>query len=143
MGLFDDVAKPSHYQFGAFQAVDVIVAVAATIPDSVEAVHSSHLLKYALRWPRKGGLKDLYKARWWLDRLIDKVQRRTDGVKVPPPPDYDPVSVAFRHGEPDKVCGVPRVGRNLPRAAYEIAHAEGAGEYGNPVTPGCAPWKLP
>jgi hypothetical protein len=143
MGLFDDVAKPNHYQFGAFQAVDVIVAVAATIPDSVEAVHSSHLLKYALRWSRKGGLKDLYKARWWLDRLIDRVQRRTDGVEVPPPPDYDPASVAFRHGELDKVCGVPRVGRNLPKAAYEIAHAEGAGEYGNPVTPGCAPWKLP
>jgi hypothetical protein len=58
-------------------------------------------------------------------------------------PDYDPANVAFRHGELDKVCGVPRVGRNLPKAAYEIAHAEGAGEYGNPVTPGCAPWKLP
>ena len=38
-----------------------------------------------------------------------------------------------------------RIGGHPPRTATEIAHADGAGEYGNPVTPGCAttPWRLP
>jgi hypothetical protein len=135
----EQVNEPKHYQFGAFQAIDVIEGVSRGICDPVAAVLTSHALKYLMRWPRKHGLRDLKKARWYLDRLISYL----DGVQIPPARDYDPSSVAFRHGELDKVCGVPRVGRNLPKAAYEIAHAEGAGEYGNPVTPGCAPWKLP
>jgi hypothetical protein len=130
----DAIEKPEHYQFGQMEAWDVIELAIAGIRDPVTAYHVASALKYLLRAPRKGGDTDVAKAKAHLKREVARHR--------PKSPDYDPASVAFRHGELDKVCGVPRVGRNLPRAAYEIAHAEGAGEYGNPVTPGCAPWKL-
>lgn len=78
--LTDAVSKPPHYDLGKYQAIDVIVEVAKTITDPVEATFASHMLKYALRWPRKGGLQDLYKERQYLDWLIAHVEQRTGGV---------------------------------------------------------------
>ena len=74
-----------------------------------------------------------------------------NAVRIPPPPEYDPDSVAFRHGDLDKVCGhgavaeerTYRIGGHPPRTAAEIAHADGCAEYGNPVTPGCTTGRLP
>lgn len=63
-----------------------------------------------------------------------------NAVRMPPSPDYDPASVAFRHGDVAKVCGI---GDGPHRTAQEMAHADGVMEYGNPITPGCAPWRLP
>jgi hypothetical protein len=121
---------------------------------------TSHALKYLMRWPRKNGLRDLKKARWYLDRLISYL----DAVQIPPAPDYDPASVAFRHGDAEYFAlnygFVPGIG-DVPRVtAAELAERDGAGEYGNPVTPSCVtscpkpgvnahdmthetPWKLP
>ena len=66
------------------------------------------------------------------------------GAAMPPSPDYDPASVAFRHGEDIGWLGeLPKAGTNVPKTAYEIAAADGCAEYGNPITPGCAPWRLP
>ena len=63
-----------------------------------------------------------------------------NAVHVPPAPDHDPASVAFRHGldvHPSDLSNLR--GRTAP----EIAADDGVSEYGNPITPGCAPWRLP
>ena len=74
-------------------------------------------------------------------------------ARLPQSPDYDPASVAFRHGGRVTFACAPKVGAPVPRpefigyvphkTAVELADADGCMEYGNPVTPGCAPWRLP
>ena len=131
----DEVEKPDHYQFGQMEAWDIIELAVMDIADPVTAYHVASALKYLLRAARKGGDTDIAKASAHL--------KRETARHVTAAPDYDPESVAFRHGELDKVCGVPGVGRNLPNSAVEIAAADGASDYGNPVTPGCATGRLP
>jgi hypothetical protein len=70
----DAVNAPQHYSLAGREAIDVIEAVAATVPDPVEAVLTSHALKYLMRWPRKGGITDLRKCQWYLTRLIASVE---------------------------------------------------------------------
>lgn len=80
MMLMDDVVCPAHYRFESFDAIDVVEAVARTIPRGDDAANTGNILKYMMRWPRKDGLKDLYKARQYLDRLIRIVESRTGGA---------------------------------------------------------------
>jgi len=142
----DSINSPQHYRFAGFEAIDIIEAVSRTIAEPKWAFLNSNVLKYVMRWPRKGGLRDLKKARWYLDRLIADME----ALPVPPSPDYDPDDVAFRHGDLAKVCGigdVPVTSHNAPvqpLSAQVMAHDEGAADYGNPITPHCAtPWRLP
>lgn len=136
----DPINSPQHYRFAGFEAIDIIEAVSRTIAEPKWAFLNSNVLKYVMRWPRKDGLRDLKKARWYLDRLIADME----DPRFPPPdynPDYDPDSVAFRHGDLAKVCGIGDVPH---MTAQVLAQRDGAGDYGNPVTPGCAaPWRLP
>lgn len=133
----DEVNRPRHYQFERFQAIDVIEAVGTLIADPVSAQLTGNVLKYVMRWPRKHGARDLKKARWYLDRLIERLQPEHKHNATL----YDPASVAFRHGDIDAVCGIGDV---APRAAVEIADSDGAADYGNPTVPGCAKtWGLP
>ena len=74
----DPVNAPSHYALGDREAIDVIESVAATVIDPVDAVLTSHALKYLMRWPRKGGITDLLKCRWYLARLIARVGDRAE-----------------------------------------------------------------
>ena len=42
-----------------------------------EATHTGNVIKYICRWKKKNGLEDLKKARWYLDRLIEKIEGQT------------------------------------------------------------------
>lgn len=56
-------------------------------------------------------------------------------ARIPAPPDYDPASVAFRHGDGVQPSDLSNLrGHTAP----ELAAADGASEYGHPITPGCA-----
>lgn len=130
----DQVDSPEHYQFGQLEAWDIIEIAIDGTRDPVTAYHVASALKYLLRAARKGGDTDIAKASAHLKR---EVARRI--VHTPPSPDYDPASVAFRHG----VNVHPSDLSNLRgRTAIELAAADGVSEYGNPITPGCAPWRL-
>lgn len=146
--MSDQVNSPDHYQFGQMEAWDIIELAIEGIADPVTAYHAASALKYLLRAARKNGDEDIAKAEAHLKR---EVARHV--VRVPPAPEYDPDDVAFRHdvvaklGEAavSEVCGacgkddVPNPGTNLPKTAIEIGAADGAIEYGNPITP----WRLP
>jgi hypothetical protein len=68
-----------------------------------------------------------------------------NAVRIPPPSEYDPDSVAFRHSDFGKVCGIPNSGRSVPNLVHRTAHpmAAEALRDQDATTPGCAPWKLP
>lgn len=68
------VNHPTHYQSETgLEAIDVIEAFTFDLC-GVEAVCTGNALKYLCRWKKKDGLKDLKKARWYLNHLIEHVE---------------------------------------------------------------------
>lgn len=67
----DPVNRPAHYVACGIECIDVIKAVTQDMR-GMDAVCTSNVLKYLWRWPKKGGIESLKKARWYLDRLIQE-----------------------------------------------------------------------
>ena len=64
----DAVEHPQHYTFGAIEVIDAIEAWQL-------GFHLGNVVKYVARSARKGSyLEDLRKARWYLDREIQRAQ---------------------------------------------------------------------
>ena len=69
------VSHPSHYQSETgLEFIDVIEAFTFDLK-GIEATDTGNILKYMCRWKQKNGLQDLKKARWYLDHLIEHVQK--------------------------------------------------------------------
>lgn len=68
----DMVNHPSHYTFGAVEVIDAIEAWQL-------GFHLGNVVKYVARSGHKNDeLEDLKKARWYLDRRIQKLQEDRD-----------------------------------------------------------------
>lgn len=65
----DIVNSPAHYAAGDIECIDAIEAAVADLTGP-QAVSTSNAIKYLWRWHKKGGVIDLRKARWYIDRLI-------------------------------------------------------------------------
>lgn len=73
----DNINSPSHYTKGKYEAIDVIEDAVQHAPNAVLGTLQWQTLKYLLRmWHKNSALEDAKKARWYLDRLIDKMERR-------------------------------------------------------------------
>jgi Protein of unknwon function (DUF3310) len=72
-GPASDPVNPSHYKHLPAEAIDIIEAAIAGAPSNKAAYLHGQSLKYPLRCWEKGGVDDLKKARWYLDRLIKEV----------------------------------------------------------------------
>ena len=71
--MSDTVNHPSHYTAGRYEAIDVIED---NLPqESFEGFLVGNVLKYLLRYRHKGGVEDLKKARWYLRRLIERMEQ--------------------------------------------------------------------
>jgi hypothetical protein len=84
--MSDNPVNPAHYQkAGGIETIDYIEAVCADLPgDEVPCV--SNILKYTSRYRQKhpeNPVRDLYKTRWYLDRLIKMVEEKMgkEGLK--------------------------------------------------------------
>lgn len=69
----DNVNHPSHYTKGGIECIDAIDAAVANKPGE-EAPYVANVIKYVWRYNDKGGVESLKKARWYLDRLISKLE---------------------------------------------------------------------
>lgn len=68
------VNHPSHYTSGGQEAIDTIEDAVKDAPDAVVGGLQWNALKYLLRlWLKDNPKNDALKARWYLDRLIDKL----------------------------------------------------------------------
>ena len=65
----DEVNRPAHYTASKIECIDAIDCAISGL-DGREAFYSGQVLKYMWRWKLKGGVKDLKKAKWYLERLI-------------------------------------------------------------------------
>ena len=62
----DPVNHPQHYTHGPIEVIDLIEGFGL-------GYHLGNVVKYVLRSPHKGNeIQDLEKARWYLDRWIEK-----------------------------------------------------------------------
>ena len=63
-----DAINPGHYKAGKVECIDALEA-ATVNKQGIEAVCTANAIKYLWRYESKGGLEDVRKARWYLDRL--------------------------------------------------------------------------
>lgn len=71
----DMVNHPKHYKAkNGLEVIDVIEAFTANL-SGYEATHTGNVIKYICRWKEKNGLEDLRKAQWYLNRLIENIEK--------------------------------------------------------------------
>ena len=69
------VNHPDHYKSETgMEVIDVIDAFTFDLK-GIEATHIGNVLKYVCRFKKKNGVQDLKKARWYLDRLINHIEK--------------------------------------------------------------------
>ena len=75
MNTNDVVKHPSHYMSETgLEVIDVIEAFTFDLK-GIEAFNTGNIIKYICRWKKKNGVEDLRKAKEYLERLIDHVEK--------------------------------------------------------------------
>jgi hypothetical protein len=70
-----DPVNPQHYRNYRIEVIDILEDAVVRAPDAVKGSLQYQVLKYMLRlWDKDGPLQDAKKARWYLDRLISKLE---------------------------------------------------------------------
>lgn len=70
----DLVNHPPHYaDQGGVECIEAIEAQLST--EEYQGYLRGNCVKYLWRWRHKGGLEDLKKAQWYLNRLVDTAQK--------------------------------------------------------------------
>lgn len=69
--MADMVNHPSHYTQGGIECIDALEAATINLK-GIEAVCTANAIKYLWRWKEKGGIEDLEKSKWYIDRLIKR-----------------------------------------------------------------------
>ena len=73
--MADMVNHPPHYMSETgLETIEVIDAFTFDLVGR-EAVYTGNVIKYICRWKNKDGLRDLKKAKWYLERLISHVEK--------------------------------------------------------------------
>ena len=71
----DLVNSPAHYTRGSQECIDTIEEAIQDAPDPIVGALQYQVLKYILRiWLKGNALQDSKKARWYLNRLISKLE---------------------------------------------------------------------
>jgi phage/plasmid-associated DNA primase len=74
----DEVNEPKHYNYGKYETIDVIVDTLG----EYEAISYCHgnVLKYTMRmWHKGRPITDCKKARWYLNKMIELLEK-TEGI---------------------------------------------------------------
>lgn len=74
--MSESVNHPPHYNLGAMEVIDAIDGLNLDF-------YQGNVLKYVARFRAKGGVEDLKKARWYLDRLITIEAKDADSWRMP------------------------------------------------------------
>jgi uncharacterized protein (UPF0147 family) len=69
----DKVNHPKHYNTGKFEVIDIIESIISSMNlTPFEGFCIGCAVKYIGRWKNKGGIEDLKKAVWYLDRIVKR-----------------------------------------------------------------------
>jgi hypothetical protein len=75
-----DNINPNHYKQGKIEAIDAIQS--SMTPEQFKGYLKGNIFKYCWRFEDKGGIEDLKKAQWYINRLIDTIGAQTEDDKV-------------------------------------------------------------
>lgn len=68
--MTDNINHPNHYQSeSGIEVLDVITAFGSD--SEITGYYKGNILKYVLRYDKKGGIEDLRKAEFYLKKLIE------------------------------------------------------------------------
>jgi len=73
LSLKDDVNHPVHYNIGKVEFIEALEA--ASTKEEFEGYLRGNVLKYVWRFRYKDNVKDLHKAKWYLNKLINEVTK--------------------------------------------------------------------
>lgn len=80
----NNVNKPKHYTQGRIECIEALEA--ATINKSGnEAIYVANIIKYLWRYEEKGGIEDVMKANWYLERLLIHLEDKIENQKQDSP----------------------------------------------------------
>lgn len=69
------VSHPDHYQSETgLEVIDVIEAFTFDL-EGIESFDTGNIIKYICRWKKKNGIEDLKKAKFYLEHLIEHVEK--------------------------------------------------------------------
>lgn len=68
MKILDNVNHPQHYTNGEIECIDAIES--SMTKEEFCGYLKGNCMKYIWRYSNKGGLEDLLKAQWYLNKLI-------------------------------------------------------------------------
>ena len=71
-GGVDLVNSPPHYNQAGIECVD---AIAAATGDGFQYYLQGNIIKYLWRYRYKNGIQDLEKAQWYLNKLIETLEK--------------------------------------------------------------------
>jgi len=79
-----DNINPSHYKQGKIECIDALEA-ATVNKKGLDAVCTANVIKYLWRCEEKGGVEDLKKAMWYLQKMIDNNSTEEEFVRKSSP----------------------------------------------------------
>ena len=86
----DKVNHPDHYTRGCIECIDALAAATVDL-SGIDAVCTANAIKYLWRWKCKGGVEDLRKSIWYIERLIQEQEGRLPGAFIGPMTSTDDV----------------------------------------------------
>ena len=69
-----NVEHPEHYNAGTVECIDGIEAATESL-SGFDGFCAGNAIKYLWRWKHKGGVEDLEKAKWYIDKLIERAKQ--------------------------------------------------------------------
>jgi hypothetical protein len=72
--MTDAVNKPPHYGQGSIECIDYIKD--SLTSEEYQGYLMGNVKKYTHRWRYKNGVEDLKKARWYLEAMIQEMERK-------------------------------------------------------------------
>lgn len=73
--MLKDNINPDHYKQGNIECIDALEA--ATVNKvGIEAACVANIIKYLWRYEAKNGIEDVKKAQWYLNKLIETLEKK-------------------------------------------------------------------
>lgn len=64
--------NPQHYRNGDIECIDALASATVNKP-GIQAICVGNVIKYLWRYECKGGIEDVRKAHWYLERLLQEL----------------------------------------------------------------------